>query len=249
MWADFVLFVAVGFAAQLVDGAIGMAYGVTAMTALLAMGTPPAVGSASVHAAEVFTTAASGFFHWRLGNIRWRLIRDLALPGVIGGACGAYVLAKTSSSAIRPVVTTYLFILGGVIVVKALRKVVPPFTESTTATRVLGLVGGFVDAIGGGGWGPLVTSTLISRGAKPRFAIGSANLAEFFVTATIAGTFVMTIGLELWPIIAGLIVGGAAAAPLAAYATRRLPDRPMMILVGSIVMLLSLRGLLEIFSP
>ena len=113
---------------------------------------------------------------------------------------------------------------------------------------MLGLTGGFVDAIGGGGWGPLVASTLIGRGTTPRFAIGSVNLAEFFVTATITGTFVATIGLELWPIIAGLILGGVLAAPLAAYATKQIPDRPLMFLVGVIISLLSLRGLVQWLS-
>ena len=245
MWVDLLLFVSVGFAAQLIDGAIGMAYGVTSTTVLLAFGTPPAVASASVHVAEVFTTAASGVFHWRLGNVRWALVRQLAVPGMLGGTIGASVLAAAPSHLIRPVIAAYLAAVGCVILFKALRPLAKPRPESTLSTRWLGFCGGFVDAIGGGGWGPLVTSTLIGRGSKARFAIGSANAAEFFVTATTAGTFVLTIGVDLWPIIAGLIVGGAAAAPLAAYATRRIPDRPMMLLVGSIVLLLSIRNLLQ----
>lgn len=243
--SDFLLFVAIGFAAQLIDGAIGMAYGVTATTVLLSFGIPPAVASASVHAAEVFTSATAGAAHWRLGNIQWSLFRNLAIPGVAGGVVGAYVLTQVPAETIAPLVSIYLFILGGVILVKAWTRRTSPAIVSRAATWALGLIGGCLDAIGGGGWGPIVTSTLIGRGTVPRFAIGSASLTEFFVAASIAGTFVATIGLELWPIITGLIIGGVIAAPLAAVVTRRLPDRPLMVLVGVVVMLLSVRYLLS----
>jgi uncharacterized membrane protein YfcA len=242
---DFLLFVAVGFAAQLIDGAIGMAYGVTATTVLLSFGTPPAVASASVHTAEVVTTAISGISHWRFGNIDWSFVRNLVVPGMLGGALGAYLLATLPAELMRPIVTTYLLCVGIVIVVKALRGYLTETRLSAGGIRILGFFGGFLDASGGGGWGPLVTSTLIGRGAKPRFAIGSTNLAEFFITVTIATTFAVTIGVELLPIITGLIVGGGVAAPLAAYVTRRLPDRAMMVLVGVIIALLSLHGLLQ----
>lgn len=245
---DFVLFVAIGFAAQLVDGAIGMAYGVTASAVLLSLGVPPAVSSASIHTAEVFTTAASGLSHWRLGNIRWSFFLDLAVPGVAGGVLGAFVLTTIPPELIRPAVNAYLLGLGITILIGAYRRRVRDTTPSRSSVRVLGLCGGSLDAIGGGGWGPIVASTLIHRGTTPRFAIGTANLAEFFVTTTITGTFVLTIGIELWPIILGLIVGGVIAAPFAAYVTRHLPDKPMMILVGAVVSLLSLRGLLESLS-
>lgn len=248
MFDDILLFVAVGFAAQLIDGAIGMAYGVTATTVLLSLGTPPAVASASVHAAEVFTTAASGASHWRFGNVDWSVVRNLVLPGMLGGAIGAYLLATLPGEFMRPLVTAYLLAVGIVIVVKALRGFITHQALSVRGMRVLGFFGGFLDASGGGGWGPLVTSTLIGRGAKPRFAIGSTNLAEFFVTVTITSTFVLTIGIELWPIILGLIIGGVMAAPLAAFVTRRMPDRAMMVLVGSVIVLLSARGLLQSFT-
>jgi hypothetical protein len=243
-----VLFVAVGFAAQLVDGAIGMAYGLTSTTVLLSMGVLPATASASVHAAEVFTTGASGFAHWRFRNIDFALLRRLALPGMIGGALGAYVLAKSPAEAIQPLINAYLFVMGWIILRKALRRV-EPSPEAARHVALLGLSGGFLDAAGGGGWGPIVTTTLVGQGATPRFAIGSTNLAEFFVTTTISATFVATIGLELWPIIAGLILGGVLAAPVAAYVTQKLPDRPLMILVGVIIVLLSFRGLLQSIHP
>lgn len=247
MWEDFVLYVAVGFAAQMVDGAIGMAYGVTGTTVLLGVGLPPATASACVHAAEVFTTGISGLSHWRLGNVRKDLVLRLALPGMIGGGLGAYVLATLPGEELRPYVSLYLLLMGCVILWKAWRHR-PGDGSAPRRVAPLGLAGGFLDAIGGGGWGPMVTSTLISHGTTPRYVIGSVNTAEFFVTVVITGTFLATIGLELWPIIAGLIAGGVVAAPIAALATQKLPDRPMMVLVGAVIILLSLRTLLKVWG-
>jgi uncharacterized membrane protein YfcA len=239
---DFLLFVIVGFAAQMVDGAIGMAYGLTATSVLISLGTPPAIASASIHAAEVFTTGASGLAHWRVGNVDLRLMARLAVPGVAGGVAGAMFAAWLPGEVIRPLVSLYLIAMGGLILLRALR---PPMAPPP-AGRVgaLGLTGGFLDAAGGGGWGPMVTSTLIGHGNVPRIAIGSTNAAEFFVTSAITFAFFAAIGLELWPVILGLVVGGVMAAPFAALATRRLPDRPLMVIVGVVVMLLSLRNLL-----
>jgi uncharacterized protein len=244
MWADVLLFVAIGFLAQIVDGAAGMAYGVTASTLLLGFGVPPATSSACVHAAEVFTTGASGVSHWRLGNVRGELIWRLAVPGMIGGAVGAYLLSALPGEVLKPYVSLYLLLMGLLILWKA-RIRLRASDEPPRYVPALGLGGGFLDAIGGGGWGPMVASTLIGQGTKPRFAIGSVNLAEFFVTATITGTFLLTVGLTLWPVILGLVLGGVLAAPLAAYVTRHIPDRPMMIVVGIVVVLLSLRGLVQ----
>ena len=242
MWEDFLLYVTVGLVAQMVDGAIGMAYGTTASSVLLGFGIPPATTSACVHAAETFTTGASGLAHWKLGNIDKKLVFRLAIPGMIGGALGAYVLSNIDGSKIKPFVAAYLLIMGLFILYQALRQAV---AEQDPPTNVvpLGLIGGFVDSIGGGGWGPIVTTTLIGRGTTPRYAIGSVNLSEFFVTLTISLTFLFTIGLELWPIITGLIAGGVVAAPFAALATKHLPDKPLMIIVGCVVTLLSLRTL------
>ena len=247
MIADLLLFLVVGFAAQLVDGAIGMAYGLVSTTVLLTLGFPPATASASVHTAEVFTTGASALSHWRLGNVDAALFRRLALPGAVGGAVGAYLLSELPGDTVQPFVSLYLGVMGSLVLWKAMK---PPRAkpEVPRHVAVLGLSGGFLDAIGGGGWGPLVASTLVGRGTATRLVIGSTNAAEFLVTTTISATFVFTIGLDLWPIIAGLVLGGMIAAPFAAHITRRIPDRPLMILVGVIVILLSLRGLLKAFS-
>jgi uncharacterized membrane protein YfcA len=247
MLSDLVLFVAVGFAAQLVDGAIGMAYGLTSTTVLLSLGVPPATASASVHAAEVFTTGASGLSHWRLGNVDQTLFRQLAIPGAVGGVIGAYLLTELPGDTVQPLVSAYLGIMGAVILWKALRKQAPE-PRIPNYVPLLGLSGGFLDAVGGGGWGPMVASTLVGSGTKARLAIGSTNAAEFVVTATISATFILTIGLDLWPVIAGLILGGVLAAPFAAYVTRSMPDRPLMILVGIMIIVLSIRGLLQAFS-
>lgn len=240
---DLLLFAAIGFAAQLIDGALGMAYGVTASTALLSVGTPPAVASACVHAAEVMTTGVSGLAHWRLGNINPRIFARLALPGAIGGALGAYILTSIPGERIQPFVSAYLLIMGAIILWKALHERPQQPVEPRSYT-VLALGGGFLDAIGGGGWGPIVASTLIGNGHEPRYTIGSVNAAEFFVTSTVSAAFIMTIGLSHWPMITGLIVGGALAAPFAALVTQKLPDRPLMILVAVLVILLSIRGLI-----
>lgn len=247
MLNDLLLFVAVGFAAQLVDGAIGMAYGLVSTTILLSLGVTPAVASASVHAAEVFTTGASALSHWRLGNVDASLFRRLAIPGAIGGALGAFVLTELPGNLVQPLVSLYLGLMGALVLWKATR-VGERAAERPRHVRVLGLFGGFLDAIGGGGWGPLVASTLVGRGTRTRLVIGSTNAAEFLVTVTISATFVFTIGLDLWPIIVGLVIGGVVAAPFAAYATRRIPDRPLMILVGVVVLVLGIRGFLKIWG-
>lgn len=244
MWDEILLYVAVGFVAQMIDGAIGMAYGVTASTVLLSAGVPPVAASACVHAAEVFTTGASGLAHWRLGNVDRRLVLRLLVPGMTGGAIGAYALANLSGEKLRPWISGYLLLLGLFILWKAFRPT-PALAVSGNKVAGLGFVGGLLDAMGGGGWGPMVTSTLIGNGASPRIVIGSVNLAEFFVTLVISATFVATIGLSMWQIVAGLVLGGVIAAPFAALATKHLPDRVLMIIVGVTVAVLSCRTILH----
>lgn len=234
------LFVLVGFAAQLIDGALGMAYGIISNTFLLSIGVPPAAASASVHLAEVFISGVSGFSHWRLGNIDRELVKRLLIPGVLGGVAGAYLLASFPGDVLKPYVSFYLLIMGGFILAKAFRRA-QENKRVTTHLIPLGLVGGFFDAVGGGGWGPIVTTTLVARGNHPRYSIGSVNLAEFFVTFAESVTFLLTIGLTNWQIVVGLLIGGVVAAPLAAFATKRLPVRFLMSFVGVLIIVLSLR--------
>jgi len=240
---DIALFILVGFVAQMVDGALGMAYGVTSTTFLIGFGVPPAVASASVHTAEVVTTGVSGLSHWRFGNVDGPLMRRLVIPGVIGSVLGAYILTQAPVALIKPVVSAYLVVMGIVILAKAVSRV----SDRPVRTKLvpLGLAGGFLDAMGGGGWGPIVTSTLIARGNTPRYTIGSVNMAEFFVTVASSVTFVLTIGLSHWRAILGLMVGGVIAAPFGAYVCRLLPARFIMFMVGVLVTFLSLRTLVQ----
>ena len=247
MWEDFALFAAVGFIAQLVDGCIGMAFGLLGTSVLLASGVTPVIASSTVHAAEVFTTGISGLSHWRFGNINWRLAFRLAVPGAVGGALGAYVLTTIPVDVIKPVINVYLLLMGLWILYKAFHKWMAPADPPAWAPA-LGLAGGFLDAIGGGGWGPMVTSTLIGQGTAPRFVVGSVSLSEFLVTTTVSITFLGTIGLELWPIIAGLILGGALAAPLAAFGAKKVPARGLMVLAALVILGLSVRGLIQVLG-
>lgn len=238
-YSNVLIFILVGFFAQMIDGALGMAYGVSSTTVLLSIGIPPAAASASVHAAEMFTTAISGLSHLSLGNVDRKLFKQLLIPGIIGGVVGAYILTAVPGSAIKPLVSVYLLAMGVVIVAKSFRKSQPRPVRNHVVP--LGLAGGFFDAVGGGGWGPIVTSTLVATGNEPRFVIGSVNLAEFFVTVCESVTFFLTIGLVHWTIILGLIAGGVVAAPFAAYVCRKLPTTRLMRLVGVLIIALSIR--------
>ncbi|MDQ3056948.1 MAG: sulfite exporter TauE/SafE family protein [Pseudomonadota bacterium] len=243
---DFLIYLAIGFAAQMIDGALGMAYGVTASSLLLALGIPPAVSSATVHAAECFTTGTSALSHHAFGNIDRRLFKRLLLPGVIGAAAGAYLLTSLPGDALKPWIAVYLLLIGIVLVVKAFR-VFPP-REVTTHLTPLGFFGALIDAIGGGGWGPIVASNLLARGNEFRLTVGTVNAVEFFVTLTASIVFLLTIGLGHWPIILGLALGGVLAAPLGAWIIRIVKPRPMLCVVGLLVIGLSVRTLLKHFN-
>jgi len=247
--ASFLIFLAVGFAAQLIDGAVGMAYGVTAATVLLAFGVPPATVSASVHASKVFTGAASATAHLMHGNVDRRLAAWLAAGGMAGGIAGAYIVTSLPAATLKPVIIFYLGVMGLVILVRAWRAIETRLRRFRFPLP-LGVVGGFLDAIGGGGWGPTVTTTLVGSGVEPRKAIGSTNTAEFFVAVAVSAAF---LGLlltghwdeadhlsdNLWPVL-GLIAGGLLAAPLAARITRVLPPTRMSWIVGCVVIALAL---------
>ena len=230
-----------GFIAQMIDGALGMAYGVTATTFLMSVGITPAAASASVHASEVFTSGVSGYMHLKFGNVNSKLFRTLVIPGIIGAILGAYVLSSLEdySGYIKPIVSIYTLFLGAIIIRKALVK----RQEKRQLKRVgwLALFGGYLDSIGGGGWGPIVSSTLIASGRHPKYTIGSVNLTEFFVSLASSLTFFTVIGLGYWQVIAGLILGGVVAAPIAARLANKLPVKSMMILVGIVIIVVSLR--------
>jgi len=240
--SQFLIYVLVGFIAQMIDGALGMAYGVSSTTFLMSFGISPAVASASVHVAEVFTTATSGISHWRFGNVNTDLFKKLAIPGAIGAGLGAYVLTSIDGNAIKPYIAAYLIVMGIIIIVKAMKKMVQ-FTEPKRVS-LLALFGGFADASGGGGWGPIVTSTLIGRGNNPKLTIGTVNAVEFFVALTASGIFTIFIGITTWNVILGLIIGGMIAAPLGAYLTHKINLKWAMILVGTLIILLSTRTII-----
>jgi len=239
---DLLPFIAVGFVAQIVDGALGMAFGVISNTLLVSLGVPPALASSRVHTVEVFTTAASGISHVLHRNVDWWLFARLALPGMVGGALGAYALTQIDASVAKPFVLGYLALIGLYLLWRALRhnhqvrrpKVIAP----------LGLVGGFLDAAGGGGWGPIVTSNLLVQGAEPRKVIGTVNTSEFFLTVVISATFIAALGPRAFvDATIGLLIGGIAAAPLGAFATKHIAPKPLLTMVGLVLTATSLFGL------
>lgn len=237
-----------GFVAQMIDGALGMAYGVSATTILTSLGLSQAATSASVHTAEIFTSGVSGWFHLRFGNVNKKLVKTLVIPGVIGAVLGAYVLSSLSeySNYIKPIVAVYTFYLG----FKIIMKVFVNYSAKKPIKRIgaLATVGGFLDSIGGGGWGPIVSSTLISRGRNPVYTIGSVNLTEFFVSLASAFTFSLFLNIQTyWQVILGLILGGVAAAPFAAILPKKLPLKKLFFLVGTIVIILSIRNFVTSF--
>jgi uncharacterized membrane protein YfcA len=232
----------VGFFAQLVDGALGMGYGVISTTLLLSGGLNPAVISGSIHTAEMFSSGASGFSHYRFGNVNKKLFKTLLIPGVLGAIAGALLLGYAGeefSKYIRPVISFYTLLLGIRILSNAFKKQQKP--QKVKRAGWLAGAGGFLDSFGGGGWGPLVTSTLISKGRTPKYVIGSVSLTEFFVTMASAVTFFFILGVSHWQSILGLIIGGVIAAPIAARLVGKLPIKKMFIGVAVIVIISSLR--------
>ncbi|MCD7867163.1 MAG: sulfite exporter TauE/SafE family protein [Clostridiales bacterium] len=240
------LYILLGFAAELIDGTAGMAYGVSSNTFLRLTGMPSAVSSACVHSAEIFTTLVSGLSHLRLKNINWKLFWMLLLPGALGGIGGAYMLSNFESTILDVIIDLYLIVMGIVILVKAFQRQKLRKDYGRYAC-FLGLVGGFSDAMGGGGWGPVVTSTLLATGHEPRKTIGTVNSAEFFVTLAETTTFVAILGnfRSYFTIILGLIIGGVIAAPIGAVLCKKLPVRWILTGVGILVILLNVIKLLQ----
>jgi uncharacterized membrane protein YfcA len=245
--SKFYWMIVAGFLAQLVDGALGMGYGVVSTTVLMSLGVNLSAISGSIHTAEMFSSGASGYSHYKFGNVNKKLFKALLIPGIIGAVIGAFLLSKFGDSYanyIRPLIAAYTMILGLRILILAFRK---KNTKPAKVKKVgwLAGAGGFLDSFGGGGWGPLVTSTLISKGRSPRFVIGSVSITEFFVTLASALTFFTMIGVSHWQVIVGLIVGGVVAAPIAARLSGKLPTKTMFTCVGLMVVIWSLRILLK----
>ena len=235
-------FIAVGFAAQLVDGALGMAFGVISSTLLVGvLGVPPAQASQRVHLVECFTTGVSGISHLLHGNIDKRLFFSLLIPGIIGGVLGTYVITSFHADVIKPVVLLYLSCIGIYLIIRGL--IYPPKLRQAKLIAPLGLVGGFLDAAGGGGWGPVVTSNLLIQGEDPRKVVGTVNTVEFFLTITVSAAFIYHLGIaDVAGPTLGLLIGGLAAAPIGAWAAKHFPAKQMLMLVGVVLTLTSSYG-------
>lgn len=241
-------FIAVGFAAQAVDGALGMAFGVISNTLLVGvMGVPPALASQRVHVVECFTTATSGISHLLHGNIDKSLFFKLLIPGMIGGATGAYLLTSLDAAVVKPFVLAYLTAIGLMLLWRGFKY--PPQGKPAKVVAPLGLIGGFLDAAGGGGWGPVVTSNLLIQGADPRRVVGTVNAVEFFLTLTISATFIYHLGFaDLAGATLGLLIGGIAAAPLGAWAAKHIPAKPMLVMVGIVLTATSAFGVYKAWA-
>lgn len=241
-------FIGVGFAAQLVDGALGMAFGVISNTLLVGvMGVPPALASQRVHLVECFTTATSGISHLLHGNVDKKLFLRLLVPGVIGGVLGAYVLSSLDAGVVKPFVLLYLSGIGIYILVRGIMY--PPQIKEAKLIAPLGLFGGFLDAAGGGGWGPVVTSNLLIQGADPRKVVGTVNTVEFFLTLTVSAAFIWHLGIaDVAGATLGLLIGGLLAAPLGAWAAKHFNPKTMLVLVGAVLTLTSAYGVYRAWS-
>lgn len=244
--SQFLFFVLTGFLAQMVDGMLSMGYGVTSATCLMSVGVSPVSVSAAIHTSEIFTSGVSGYSHYKFGNVNKKLFRHLVIPGVVGAILGALMLEyldEKYGKYLMPFVAVYAGFLGLKILFKAFQQQ----SKNSKLKRVgwLAGVGGFLDSFGGGGWGPIVTSTLISKGRSPKYTVGSVSLTEFFVTLASAFTFFVTVGISHWNIVLGLLIGGTLAAPIAARLAGKLPRKTMMILVGIMVMIWCTRMIIK----
>lgn len=239
-------FVAVGFGAQLVDGALGMAFGVICNVLLVAViGLPPARASANVHIVETFTTAVSGISHALHGNVDRRLFLRLVIPGILGGVAGAYLITNVDAQVVKPYVLGYLVAVGIYLLIRGI-VFPPPERRKPKVVEPLGLVGGFLDAAGGGGWGPIVTSNLLVQGVEPRRVVGTVSAVEFFLTATVSAAFLYHLGWKDFAVATvGLLIGGVAAAPLGAVVAKRVPTKVLLVLVGVVLTITSTYGFIR----
>lgn len=237
----------VGLIAQIIDGALGMAYGITSSSFLLAVGASPAMASGATHLAEVFTSGVSGVSHLKMGNVNKKLFFSLLIPGIVGGLIGTYILSSIDGKVLKPYISLYLLIMGLYVLSKAFRKIKARYEINAAKIAPLALFGGLMDTTGGGGWGPIVTTSLVGSGHDPRTTIGSVNFAEFFLTVTVATALFSILDQSVWIIVAGLVVGGLFAAPFAAYITKHLKTKTLLILVGSLISAISAFNLYKAF--
>ncbi|TSD66796.1 TSUP family transporter [Inquilinus sp. KBS0705] len=243
----FYYFLGAGFIFALIDGAIGMSYGVTSTTFSLSMGIPPASASMGVHLSEIMSNGIAGWMHYRMGNVNWKLFKLLLIPGIIGAVTGAYLLSSLEhyEKYTKPVVSVYTLILGIVILSKAINLNRKRTTAKIKNIRLLGLGGGFIDAVGGGGWGSIVLSTLIAGGRHPRFSLGTVKLSRFFIALMSSLTFITMLNGKHWEAVAGLVIGSALASPVAARISNKISARAIMLSVAVIVILISLRSIIN----
>jgi siroheme synthase-like protein len=241
----FYYFLGAGFVFALIDGAIGMSYGVTSTTFSLSMGIPPASASMGVHLSEIMSNGIAGWMHYRMGNINWKLFKMLLIPGIIGAVTGAYLLSSLEhySQYTKPFVSLYTLILGVVILSKAFKTKAIKSKDKIKRIPLLGLGGGFIDAVGGGGWGSIVLSTLIAGGRHPRFSLGTVKLSRFFIALMSSLTFFAMLNSHHWEAVAGLVIGSAIASPIAAKISNRISAKAIMIAVGVIVILISIKSI------
>ena len=242
LFYEILRFIVAGFAAQIIDGALGMAFGVISSTLLITLGMPPAAASAGVHTVETFTTGISGISHILHKNVDWKLFGRLAIPGIIGGILGAYVLSNIDAAVVKPFVLTYLAGIGALLVFRGIKY--PPHHVPPKVVAPLGLAGGFLDAAGGGGWGPIVTGNLLAQGGEPRRVIGTVNTTEFLLTATISATFIVTLGWKAFTAATlGLLIGGVIAAPVGARIASRVNPKTLLTAVGVLLIVTSIYGI------
>jgi uncharacterized membrane protein YfcA len=249
LWTkELLLFVGVGFLAQMVDGALGMGYGMISSISLLSVGVSPVLASAAIHTSEVFASGISGYSHYRFGNVNKKLFRHLVIPGVLGAIAGALILVflgENAGSWLRPLIAVYALFLG----VRILMRVAIQQQKTSRKITKLGWLaglGGFLDSFGGGGWGPIVTTTLMFKGRTPRYVIGSVSLTEFFITLASAVTFTLSIGTSHVQVLIGLLIGGMIAAPIAARLAGKLPVKTMLTAIGFLVIIWSIRILMTV---
>jgi siroheme synthase-like protein len=246
----FYWFVLGGFIFAMIDGTIGMSYGVTSTAFSLSMGLPPAAASMAVHLSEILSNGIAGWMHYLMGNVNWKLFKMLIVPGVIGAVGGAYLLSSLEhySAYTKIFVSTYTLILGIVILRKSLQKKRKHVDGKIKKIGLLGFFGGFMDAVGGGGWGSIVLSTLIAGGRHPRFSLGTVKVTRFFIAVMSSLTFYTMLTGVNWPAVLGLVIGSALAAPIAAKASNKISVKTIMMAVGIIVIIVSLRSIILLIT-